>query len=241
MSSKDKRIVLVTGGTRGIGAAIVQQFLSEGAEVYYTGTSPGGAAGSGANLHFWPAEFTNPDSLDALLHRIEALERLDVCVNNAGINIIKPVYDVTVEDFDRLTSIDFRAPYLISQAAARVMRKAGRGWIINIASIWAVVTKKGRTPYVSSKTGLVGMTRAFATDLAADGIVVNCVSPGFVMTDLTRQSLSDAEMQALAAQVPAGRFAQPEEIARYVSFLGGEQNTYMTGQNLVVDGGFTHV
>lgn len=243
MATSEPRVVLVTGGTRGIGATIVQEFLAQGAEVIATGTNTANKtlpAGDG-RLRYVEANFATAESLRRFCAFVESLPRLDVCVNNAGINIIKPLDDVTAADFDRLTAIDFRAPYLISQAAARVMRRARQGWIINIASIWSVITKKGRSQYSAAKTGLVGMTRGLAIDLASDGILVNCVSPGFVSTDLTRQSLSPEETKALAAQVPLGRMAEPVEIARLVAFLAGPQNTYLTGQNIVADGGFTNV
>lgn len=245
MPDSHARVILVTGATRGIGAAIATHFAGTGAEVLATGTDEAAVrrlnATGGRGVRYITADFTTPEALRSFCAFVEGLPRLDVCVNNAGINIIKPLDDVTEADFDRLSAIDYRAPYFISQSAARVMRRAAQGRIINIASIWSVITRKGRSQYSAAKTGLVGMTRAMAVELAADGILVNCVSPGFVMTDLTRQSLSETERLALAAQVPLGRMAEPEEIARVVGFLASPENTYVTGQNLVVDGGFTHV
>ena len=117
-----------------------------------------------------------------------------------------------------MQNVNLRAPYLITQAAATPMRAAGGGKIVNIGSIWSVITKKGRTMYCTAKSGIAGLTRSAATDLAADNIQVNCVSPGFVLTDLTRRSLSDQEMRDLAAQVPLRRMADPGEIAEVVFF-----------------------
>lgn len=245
MTGNDRRVVLVTGATRGIGAAIADEFWSRGDEVILTGTDAGTIeqrnAAAGERRSFVRADFSDADSVRELCAFIERLPRLDVCVNNAGINIIKPFDAVTEADFDRLTGVNYRAPYLVAQSAARVMRGARRGWIVNIASMWSVITKKGRTLYTAAKSGLAGMTRGMAIDLAVDGILVNSVSPGFILTDLIRQSLTDDERAALAVQVPLGRLGAPHEIAKIVAFLASPENTYLTGQNIVADGGFTNV
>jgi 3-oxoacyl-[acyl-carrier protein] reductase len=239
------RVVLVTGATRGIGAAIADAFAGEGAQVIRTGTNAAEIielqTKAPKGTTYAQVDLADQKSTAKFLAWLEALDRLDVCVNNAGINIIKPLDEVSTADFDKVSAIDYRAPFLVAQSAARVMRRAKRGHIVNVASIWSVITKKGRTSYSAAKAGLVGLTRALSVDLAADGILVNCISPGFVMTDLTRRSLSADEIATLAAQVPLGRFAGPDEIARVVTFLASDANTYVTGQNIVVDGGFTNV
>lgn len=245
VTKNEIQTVLVTGGTRGIGAAIAEKFRSTGADVIVTGTEQDGIdqinESSTERLTGVRAQFTEEASLQAFCSYISKLSRLDVCINNAGINIIKHASRVTAEDFDRLTAINYRAPFLIAQAAAEVMKRNGYGRIVNIGSIWSVVSKNGRSIYSASKSGIAGMTRALAIDYAADGIIVNCVSPGFVLTDLTRRSLSPEEIERLAAEVPLGRFAQPNEIANVVHFLASTENTYLTGQNIVVDGGFSSV
>ena len=243
---KSKRVILITGATRGIGAAMTNLFAAQGADLILTGTKPREIAAlnksCGPRRRYVAVDLANPSSLNHFLAFIAGLKRLDVCVNNAGINIIKPVDKVTAEELDRLTAIDYRAPYLINQAAARVMKRGGRGGrILNVASIWSLVTRPGRSIYSAAKAGVAGMTRAMATELAPDRILVNCISPGFTLTDLTRKSLSKKEQRALAAQVPLGRLAEPEEIARVAVFLCSLENTYLTGQNIVVDGGFTNV
>lgn len=239
------RRILITGGTRGIGAAMAETFAEEGAELLLTGTDAATvralnrAAPEG--YRYLCADFSDRHSLNAFLAEIDALDRLDVCINNAGINIIRTIEDTVDEDFDRLTDINYRAPYLICRAAARLMKRQGGGRIVNIASIWSVVTRAGRSQYSASKAGLAGMTRAIATDLAPYGVTVNCVSPGFTLTDLTRQSLSDEEMDDLCRHIPLGRMAVPAEIAHVVRFLASPESSYLTGQNIVVDGGFSHV
>lgn len=239
------RTVLVTGATRGIGAAIAAAFEAEGAEVWVTGTNAEQVAeldrATTTGRRYVHADFSDRESTLRFAAWVEGLDRLDVCVNNAGINIIKPLAETVIDEFDRLTDINYRAPYLVCRAAAQVMMRQRRGHIVNIASIWSVVTKAGRSQYIASKSGLAGITRGVATDLAPYGVVVNTVSPGFTLTDLTRSSLSDAEIEAIGAQIPMRRMAHPEEIARVVTFLASPANTYLTGQNIVVDGGFSNV
>ncbi|NCD34517.1 MAG: SDR family oxidoreductase [Spartobacteria bacterium] len=242
---ENQKTALVTGGTRGIGAAIAAILEQAGFSLIVTGTTQD--AEHAYNLcyegrrRYIQADFSDKNSLHSFIETVKTLNRLDVCVNNAGINIIKPVDDVSEEEFDRLTAINYKAPYFISQAAAYVMKKENGGRIVNIASIWSTHTKAGRSIYCASKAGLAGMTRAIATDLAKDNILVNCVSPGFTLTDLTRESLTDEELYKLEAQVPLGRCAKPAEIAKLVAFLCSEDNTYITGQNITIDGGFTNV
>lgn len=238
-------VALVTGGTRGIGAAIADRLQSAGFRLLLTGTDPADIASRNASApptrRYLAADLSDAAQTAELADAIGGLPRLDVCVNNAGINIIKPLEEVEAADLDHLTAINYRGPYLICQAAARAMKPRRCGRIINIASIWSVITKPGRSLYAGAKAGLVGMTRALATDLASDGILVNAVSPGFVATDMTRRSLTEDQLARLTAEVPLGRLARPEEIAEVVAFLASPACTFMTGQNLVVDGGFTHV
>lgn len=243
------RTALVTGATRGIGAAIARVLQDAGARLILTGTDEEqikllNTQSDGVqsdNIQYVAADFSEPASLETFLEFINRQERIDICVNNAGINIIKPVDAVDDNDLDKLLDINLRAPYLISRSVAGKMKKAGYGRIINIASIWGVISKTERTIYSTAKTGLVGMTRSFAVELADSNILINAVSPGFINTELTQNSLSEQERAGLAAQVPMLRFGNPEEIAQVVAFLGSELNTYITGQNIIVDGGFTCV
>jgi len=234
-------VVLVTGASRGIGRAIAGRFLAEGARVIGTATRTLPPEEALPGVEFVAVDLSEPKQTQEFTEYLKGLPRLDACINNAGINRIKPLGDVTPADYQAVLSVDLEAPYAICQAAASVMQKQGGGRIVNIASIWSVVTKAQRSLYSAAKTGLVGLTRALAAELGSSGILVNAVSPGFVLTDLTRQSLSVAEMEKLSAQIPCRRMAEPAEIAELVAFLAGPRNTYLTGQNIVIDGGFTIV
>ena len=169
------------------------------------------------------------------------MKGFDVCVNNAGINIIKPLDQIESEDYNRIQKINLEAPYKIIRSLVPGMRTLGSGKIINVASIWSTISKTYRSLYSTTKAGLVGMTKAMAVEFAKDNILVNAISPGFTMTDLTKKSLSEEQMYELANTVPLGRFAQVDEIAEVILFLASDHNTYLTGQNIVVDGGFTIV
>ena len=245
MDNNYKKTILITGGTRGIGAAIADAFEDEAENIILTGTNPEQIEllnkSSSPKRKYMAVDFSDEKSIGLFLDYIEQLNRLDVCVNNAGINIIKSIDEVANDEFDRILDVNYRASYYISRAASRIMKKQKKGRIVNIASIWSVITKPGRSLYCGSKSALVGMTRAIATELAQFNILVNCLSPGFVLTALTHKTLKPTEIEELSQQVPMKRFATPKEIANVVVFLCSEQNTYMTGQNVIIDGGFTNV
>lgn len=227
---------LVTGGTRGIGAAVASAMLDTGYEVLVTGTSAAGEGPKGAE--YAACDFADPASLDALCKKVSSAE-ISVLVNNAGINKVGPVVEYDPDDFARILQVNVTAPFMLCRAAVPWMRVKGFGRIVNITSIFGVVSRAGRSAYSTSKFGLLGLSRALALEVAADNVLVNCLAPGFVDTELTRRILGDGGMAEAAGQVPMGRLARPDEIARAVLFLAGEENTYMTGQTLVVDGGFT--
>jgi 3-oxoacyl-[acyl-carrier protein] reductase len=183
-------------------------------------------------------DFSSHESTASFLKDVERGPRIDVLINNAGTNFISTIDQVSPENLDSLLSINLRAPLLLCKSVSFNMKNNSYGRIVNIASIWSVITKPGRAMYTATKTGLVGLTKAAAMDLAPYGILVNAVSPGFVNTELTAATLSGEEREQFSRQVPLGRFAEPEEIAKTVLFLSSGLNTYITGQNLVVDGGY---
>ena len=183
-------------------------------------------------------DFSCHESTAAFPECIEDGSPVDVLVNNAGTNVNCPIDEVFPEGLDSLLSINLRAPLLLCKSVSANMKKNSYGRIVNIASIWSVITKPGRAVYSATKSGLAGMTQAAAVDLAPYGVLVNAISPGFVNTELTAANLTAEEREQLSRQVPLGRFANPEEIATTVLFLSSDLNTYITGQNLVVDGGF---
>lgn len=231
--------VLVTGASRGIGAAIAGAFADSGWHV--VGTSTRGKGDVEGVAEWIAVDFSDPASTEAFCTKVAGMVSLGALVNNAGINIIKPQVEVERADFRRIDAVDLEGPYFVARAAAQRMADLGGGRIVNIASIWSVVTKAHRTLYTTMKAGLAGLSRAMAVEWAEHGVLVNTVSPGFVMTDLTRQSLDEEQRAEMASRVPMRRFAEPDEIASIVRFLCSEENSYLTGQNIVVDGGYTVV
>lgn len=240
------KTVLVTGATKGIGAAIAFAFETAGASLILTGTkqeqidtiNKSNKSHGKDHICWIQVDFSSHESTASFLDRIEHGLPIDVLINNAGTNIISPIDQVTADNLDFLLSVNLRAPLLLCKSVSSNMKKNSYGRIVNITSIWSVITKPGRVVYSATKTGLAGLTKAAAVDLAPYGILVNAVSPGFVNTELTAATLSAEEHDQLSRQVPLGRFADPEEIAKTVLFLSSDLNTYITGQNLVVDGGF---
>ncbi len=242
------KVVLITGATRGIGAAVAHDLELAGAELILTGTNPQriaelnrDSAEHGRRVRYLQADFSEEASCENFLGELDRIPRIDVCINNAGINKIDPIHDLTVADYERITGVNLRAPVLISAVVCAKMRTAGYGRIVNIASIWSTATKAGRSLYSMTKTGLVGLTRTIAVDMAPYNVLANAVSPGFTRTELTESTLSPADAEALMAQIPMRRFAEPAEMSKVIMFLASDLNTYLTGQNIVVDGGFTVV
>jgi 3-oxoacyl-[acyl-carrier protein] reductase len=234
----DKKI-FVTGATRGIGRAIAAAFREQGAYVIGTRTSDVDKAHDICNEYF-RADFTDMNHIRACADFVRKVAP-DVLVNNAGINKIASFTEIDPEDFQRIQQVNVLAPFFLCQAAIPGMRSKRWGRIVNLSSIWGKISKECRASYSASKFALDGMTIALAAEHATDGILANCVAPGFTDTELTRKVLGDEQIRQIVAMVPARRMASVEEIARLVVWLGGPENTYLTGQNIAIDGGFCRV
>jgi len=231
------RTAFVTGATRGIGRAIALALGAAGAHVVGTGTAP--APQQTAPLHaYLQANFS---SLEGIRACAEAVRRIapDILVNNAGINKIAPFAELALDDFMNIQQVNVTAPFALCQAAIPAMRGKQWGRIVNISSVWGKISKAQRAAYSASKFALDGMTLALALEHAADGILANCIAPGFTDTELTRQVLGDAGIAQVLRTVPLGRLASTDEIARFVAWLASPDNSYVTGQNIAIDGGFT--
>jgi 3-oxoacyl-[acyl-carrier protein] reductase len=216
------KTILVTGGTGGIGSAVAALFDQFKGNVIVTNSKL--------------ANFKSNESVSRLL---EELPDIDIWVNCAGINTIDELHNIKEEDFDNIMQVNVKAPFLIAKHISKHMKKQQSGKIVNIASIWGEKTISKRLSYTTSKAALIGMTKTLAVELAKYKIQFNTVSPGFTNTKLTNSILTKAQIKKLVSSVPLGRMANPDEIARIVMFLCSSQNTYITGQNIIVDGGFS--
>lgn len=233
------KVSLVTGGTRGIGKSIVASLLNQGSRVIFTGTKEKGNVQVPKGSHYFPLNFNDDKSIYDFLNTINSdFKRIDVLVNNAGINIISEIDQIDVADLRSVLNVNLIGPALITSSIAKKMKVNQYGRIINISSIYGLGSRSGRVSYSSSKFGLIGQTKAVALDLAKSGILVNSICPGFVETDLTEKILGKSGMEKLKAKIPLGRLATPDDISSSVLFLSSDLNTYITGQTLVVDGGY---
>ena len=218
------KCALITGGSRGIGKAIVTRYQKAGFEVIFP---------TRAELNL-----LSNDSVDNFITRNKDTQ-IDVIVNNAGINDINFIEDVTDEELNKMLTTNLISPIRLIRGFVGQMKRRKFGRIVNIGSVWAVVSKAGRCVYSASKNGLHGVTNTLALELAPYNILVNTVCPGFVLTELTFKNNTPEQIATLAKDIPVGRLAQPEEIAETVYFFGSENNTYLTGQKIIIDGGFT--
>ncbi len=214
--------VLLTGGSRGIGKAIYEELRNDFDVV--------------APLR-QELDLSSFASIDAFFKN-KGME-FDILINNAGINIIKPIDEINDEDMQKINMINLQAPLKLIQNLSNNMKKNNFGKIVNISSIWGLRSKEKRTLYSGTKFGIIGQTKALSREFGEFNILINAICPGFTATDLTMQSLNEKELKDIEGQIPLQRLAKPSEIAKAVKFLVSEENTYITGQTLVVDGGFT--
>ena len=241
------RVAVVTGGGRGIGRAIAARFAEEGANVVISYRSNDAAAeetaqkvrDAGAKCEIFKGDVASPEDVQALFAGVsDAFGRVDILVNNAGITRDNLMMRMKEDEFDEVLRTNLKGTYLCTRAALRPMVRARWGRIVNVGSVVGLVGNAGQANYAASKAGIIGFTKSVAREVAQRGITVNAVAPGYVETELTG-GLPEGVKEQILAQVPSGRFGEPEEVAGVVAFLSGEGGGYITGQTIAVDGGMT--
>lgn len=216
------RKVLVTGGSRGIGCAVVDLLNSSGE---YEVLAP--------DRH--ELDLAVPASVSGFL---TSCPDVDALVNVAGINVLGRLDELDESVVERMCQTNLYAPLQLIRGVCGGMKRRGGGRIVNFSSIWGVRSKEYRTLYSLTKFGLTGVTKALARELGPDGILINAVAPGYVDTEMTQKNVPPDERERLCGEIPLRRLAAPAEIAKFVRFLISEENSYLTGQVLVIDGGF---
>lgn len=181
----------------------------------------------------------DPASTDRYVAGLE--HPVDILVNDAGINHLARLEETDDETLREMLEVNLVAPLRLARALAPAMAQRGWGRVVNISSVWTIVAKERRLPYIVAKTGLNGLTRAMAVEFGPRGVLVNSVAPGFVLTEMTTRNNNEKELEAIAQAVPLRRMAQPDEIAELVAFLASSRNSFMTGQVIVCDGGYSIV
>jgi len=240
------KTILITGATRGIGQSIADEFEKAGAKLILTGTNSANInllnkKYNGSMRRYYMLDFSSSLSVSSFSEILKNIDKIDVLINNAGINIIDNFIETEDSDFNKLVDINLKGPYQLSKLVARKMISNNYGRTINICSIWSKISRPKRSLYTMTKNGLHGLTQSMAIELAKYNIMVNSLSPGFTLTDLTKETNTVEELETISKMIPAGRMADPSEIAKVALFLASEQNSYLTGQNIVVDGGFVNV
>jgi NAD(P)-dependent dehydrogenase (short-subunit alcohol dehydrogenase family) len=239
------KIVVVTGGSRGIGRAMVERFLAEGASVATTARKAADSLPQNANLLFLTGDVSKAADVERLFDAVrERFGALDILVNNAGTQVEKTIEHTSEEEFDRVMGVNVKGVFLCSKAALSLMRKRGGGSIVNISSYDGFVADPGLAVYCASKGAVHALTRAIAVDHGRDGIRCNTIAPGWIKTEMAdayMASLPDPEAarRNLVALHPVGRSGVPGDIAECALFLASDASAFISGQQFVVDGGLT--
>ncbi len=242
------KTAIVTGSTRGIGRALAEGIGREGARVVIVSRSQDDCEETAKYLTAQGIEtlpvagdLTKKSAIDNLMEQtVKRFGSIDILVNNAGTSITKTAESISEDDWDRVLDLNLRSVFFTAQAAGKVMLQQGSGKIINVASVLGLVAEKQVLPYCVAKAGLLHMTKALALEWARKGVFVNALCPGYIVTELNREQLSNEKIAShLLGKTPLARFGKTEEMVGAVVFMASNQSDYMTGQAIVLDGGWT--
>lgn len=233
------RNIVITGGTRGIGAECTRLFTKNGDRVfaiYCRDEQSAELISRETGAIAVKADISDPKDVERAVRKIHDFGKIDVLVNNAGIAQIKMFCDITEDDWDRMMDVNIKGAFLMTQAVLPDMIHKKQGKIVNVSSMWGQTGGSCEVHYSASKAAVIGFTKALAKELAPSGICVNCVSPGVIATDMN-SSLSAEDMRELCEEIPLGKIGSVQDVANCIFFLADENSAYVTGQVLAVNGG----
>ena len=244
--SKSKRVVVVTGGSKGIGRAVCLRFAREGARILFVHYDPDEVyvnetldllSGMGVKAHAEKLDVSSFEVVEAFFAKaVKQYERVDVLVNNAGITEDGFLMRMSAPQWDRVLAVNLTGVFNCTRAAIKSMVKERKGKVINISSVVGQIGNIGQSNYAAAKAGILGLTKSVARELGSRGIAVNAVAPGFINTEMTK-NLPEKVKESFLAQIPMGRMGEPEEVAETVYWLASDSATYITGQVIHISGG----
>ena len=233
------KIVLITGGEGGLGKSICSKFMELGAKVIVTTTNKKLINKKTKKKSYVYLDFNNKNSIQKFFNDLKKINKIDILINNAGINMVSPINEIDEKYLDEIYKVNLRGPIIMTKEISKIMIKKRRGKIINISSIFGTVGKSGRSLYSSTKFGLVGLTKSASLDLAKYNILVNTISPGVINTGLTKKVLNSVEEKRIKKDIPLKKLGKASDVSYLVCFLCSDFNNYITGQNFIIDGGYT--
>ena len=233
------KIVLITGGEGGLGKSICSKFLQLGAKVIVTTTKKELVNKKTSKKIYMHLNYNNKNSVQNFLNNLRKIKKIDILINNAGINQLSYINEIDEKYLEEIYGVNLKGPIIMTKQISKIMIKNRSGKIINISSIFGVVGKSGRSLYSVTKFGLIGLTKSSALDLAKYNILVNSVAPGVINAGLTKKILKSKELKKIKDEIPLNRLGEPLAVSYLVCFLCSNLNTYITGQNFVIDGGYT--
>ena len=244
--SLEGKVALITGAGRGIGRAIALFYAKKGSGLILVGRGDNvketgrEVQKSGTECISLIYDITVPENIDSIVTKsMDKFGRIEILINNAGVVFLEDSESASLENWDRTIAVNLTAPFLLSRAVGRQMIKRKKGKIINIASLASVLGFDKRSAYCSSKTGLIGLTRALAFEWAKYNINVNAISPTVTLTEMAEKAWAGKPGEKMKKKIPMGRFVEPEEVAAIAAFLGSDASDMITGANIIIDGGYS--